>query len=87
MTRIRFKFIVNHIRRYFKILHFPSAISPLPSHLIGGVNLDIVEGTENNVSGFVPRVQVKANTSGIVLILERDDLPSVALPGIALVGR
>ena len=41
---------------------------------------------ENDVSCLVPGVQVKPNTSGVILILERDDLPAIAPPRIALVG-
>ena len=50
------------------------------------MDLDVIEGMEDDISGLVLGVEVETDTLGIVFVLERDDLPAVAGPGVSFVG-
>ena len=50
------------------------------------MDLDVIEGMEDDIGSLVLSIEVETDTLGVVFILECDDLPAIAGPGISLVG-
>ena len=59
---------------------------PPVNQLIRGMDLNVVEGMEDDISGLVLGIEVETDTLGVVFVLECDDFPAVASPGVSLVG-
>ncbi|KAJ3490780.1 hypothetical protein NLI96_g1176 [Meripilus lineatus] len=70
------------IRQYYYMTNSQLSLN----QSIGGMDLDVIKGMEDDICRLVFGIEVETDTLGVVFVLERDDLPAVASPGISLVG-